>query len=159
MLDPARGRVALVCQIEQLPNPAYDFVVVQIIRMHPRLVGQALVLVPDVHPPLARLHTLANEVPGHNRSVQMIPWEQRHQLLHLPGQLWSLILGHSLVQNITDIAKCSTVGLFANVKPLLVPISERGIPGAVKVLLLHPIPEGQVHSTGNFGAGLGPLLP
>jgi hypothetical protein len=25
--------------------------------------------------------------------------------------------------------------------------------------LLHPIPEGQVHSTGNFGAALGPLLP
>jgi hypothetical protein len=31
MLDPARGRVALVYQIEQLPNPAYDFVVVQIL--------------------------------------------------------------------------------------------------------------------------------
>jgi hypothetical protein len=30
MLDPAQGRVALVYQIEQLPNPAYDFVVVQI---------------------------------------------------------------------------------------------------------------------------------
>jgi hypothetical protein len=28
MLDPARGRVALVCQIEQLPNLAYDFIVV-----------------------------------------------------------------------------------------------------------------------------------
>jgi hypothetical protein len=25
--------------------------------------------------------------------------------------------------------------------------------------LLHPIPEGQVHSTSNFGAALGPLLP
>jgi hypothetical protein len=46
-----------------------------------------------------------------------------------------------------------------NVKPLLVPISERGVLGAVKVLLLHPIPEGQVHSAGNFGAALGPLLP
>jgi hypothetical protein len=66
MLDPARGRVALVYQIEQLSNPAYDFIVVQILRMHPRLVGQALVLVPGVHPPMARLHTLANEVPSHN---------------------------------------------------------------------------------------------
>jgi hypothetical protein len=27
MLYPARGRVALVCQIEQLPNLAYDFIV------------------------------------------------------------------------------------------------------------------------------------
>jgi hypothetical protein len=45
-----------------------------------------------------------------------------------------------------------------NVKPLLVPIFERGVPGAVKVLLLHPIPEGQVHSVGNFGAVLGPLF-
>jgi hypothetical protein len=89
----------------------------------------------------------------------MIPWEQRHQLLHLPGQLWSLIPGHSLVRNIPDVAQRSAVGLFVNVKSLLVPISERGVPGAVKVLLLYPIPEGQVHSTGNFGATLGPLLP
>jgi hypothetical protein len=28
VLDPARAGVALVCQIEQLPNLAYDFVVV-----------------------------------------------------------------------------------------------------------------------------------
>jgi hypothetical protein len=111
-----------------------------------------------MHPPLARLRTSANEVPGHIRSVQAIPWEQHHQLLHLPGQLWSLILGHSLVQNIPDITNRSVVGLFANVKPLLIPISERGVPGAVQVLLLHPIPKGQVHSTGNFGAALGPLL-
>jgi hypothetical protein len=69
MLDTARGRVALVCQIEQLPNLAYDFVMVQILRTHPRLVGRALVLVPGVHPPLARLHTPANEVPGHSRFV------------------------------------------------------------------------------------------
>jgi hypothetical protein len=69
MLDPARGRVALVYQIEQLPNSAYDFIVVQILYMHPRLVGRALVLVPGVHPPLARLHTPANEVPGHSRSI------------------------------------------------------------------------------------------
>jgi hypothetical protein len=86
MLDPAQGSVALVCPIEQLSNPAYDFVVVQILRPHPRLVGRALVLVPGVHPPLAWLHPPANEVPGHNRSVQTIQWEQRHQLLHLPGQ-------------------------------------------------------------------------
>jgi hypothetical protein len=46
-----------------------------------------------------------------------------------------------------------------NIKPLLVPIPEGGVPGAVKVLLLHPIPKGQVCSTGNFGAALGPLLP
>jgi hypothetical protein len=46
-----------------------------------------------------------------------------------------------------------------NIKPLLVPIPEGGVPGAVKVLLLHPIPKGQVRSTGNFGAALGPLLP
>jgi hypothetical protein len=25
--------------------------------------------------------------------------------------------------------------------------------------LLHPIPEGQLHSTGNFGAALGSFLP
>jgi hypothetical protein len=28
MLDPTWGRVALVCQIEQLPNSAYDFIAV-----------------------------------------------------------------------------------------------------------------------------------
>jgi hypothetical protein len=39
MMDLARGRVALVCQIEQLPNLAYDFIVVQVLRAHPRLVG------------------------------------------------------------------------------------------------------------------------
>jgi hypothetical protein len=38
MLDPARGRVALVCQIEQLPNPAFDFIMVQIPWPHPHLV-------------------------------------------------------------------------------------------------------------------------
>jgi hypothetical protein len=105
------------------------------------------------------LHTPANEVPGHSRSVQAIPREQRHQLLHLPDQLWSLILDHSLVRNIPNVAQCSAVGLFANVKPLLVPIFERGVPGAVKVLLLHPISKGQIHSIDNFGAALGPLLP
>jgi hypothetical protein len=46
-----------------------------------------------------------------------------------------------------------------NVKPLLVPISERGVLGIAQVLLLHPISERQVHSIGNFGATLGPLLP
>jgi hypothetical protein len=69
MLDPARGRVVLVCQIEQIPNLAFDFVMVQILHTHPHLVGRALVLVPGVHPPLARLHTPANEAPGHNRPI------------------------------------------------------------------------------------------
>jgi hypothetical protein len=118
-----------------------------------------VVLVPSVHPPLARLHTPTNEARDHSRSVQAIPREQRHQLLHLPGQFWSLILGHPLVWNIPDIAKRSTIGLFTNIKLLLVPISERGVLVAVKVLLLHPIPKGQVRSTSNFGAILGPLLP
>jgi hypothetical protein len=85
--------------------------------------------------------------------------EQCHQLLHLLDQLWTLILGYSLVWNIPDVAQCSVVGLFANVKPLLVPISERGVLGTAQVLLLHPILEHEVHSTGNFGAALGPLLP
>jgi hypothetical protein len=84
MLDTARGRVVLVCQIEQLPNLMFDFIVVQILRTHPRLVGRALVLVPGVHPPLARLHTPNNEAPGHSRPIQAFPREQRHQLLHLP---------------------------------------------------------------------------
>jgi hypothetical protein len=75
-----------------------------------------------VHPPLATLHTPANEVLGHSRSIQAIPREQRHQLLHLPGQLWSLIPGHSLVRNIPDVAQRSAVGHFTNVKPLLVPL-------------------------------------
>jgi hypothetical protein len=102
---------------------------------------------------------LANEVFDHSRSVQAVPREQRHQLLHLPSQLWSLIPGYSLVWNIPDVAQCSAIRLFTNAKPLLVPVSERGVPGIAQVLLLHPIPEGQVHSTGNFGATLGPLLP
>jgi hypothetical protein len=101
----------------------------------------------------------ANEAPRHSRSVWVVPWELRHQLLYLPGQLWSLILGYSLVQNIPDVAQRSAVGLFVNVKPLLLPISERGVPGTTQVLLLHPILERQVHSTSNFGATLGPLIP
>jgi hypothetical protein len=40
---------------------------------------------------------LANEVLGHSWSIQAIPWEHRHQLLHLPDQLWSLIPSHSFV--------------------------------------------------------------
>jgi hypothetical protein len=39
VLDLARAGVALVYQIEQLPNPAHDFIVVQILRPHPCLVG------------------------------------------------------------------------------------------------------------------------
>jgi hypothetical protein len=101
----------------------------------------------------------ADEIPDHSRSVQAIPREQRHQLLHLPDQLWPLILGHSLLQNIPNVAQSSAIGLFVNVKPLLVPISERGVPGTAQELLLHSISECQVHSTGNFGATLGPLLP
>jgi hypothetical protein len=100
-----------------------------------------------------------NEAPGHSRPVQAFPREQRHQLLHLPGQFWSLIPSHPLVRNIPDVAKRSAVGLFTNIKPLLVPIPEGGVLRAIKVLLLHPIPKGQVCSTGNFGAALGPLLP
>jgi hypothetical protein len=97
MLDPTWGRVALVCQIQQLPNPAFDFIMVQILRPHSRLVRRALVLVSSVHPSLARMYTPANEVLGHSRPVQAIPREQRYQLLHLPGQLWSLIPGHPLL--------------------------------------------------------------
>jgi hypothetical protein len=70
-----------------------------------------------------------------------------------------LIPRYSLVWNIPDIAQRSAVGLFTNVKPLLVPISDRGVLGTAQVLLLHPIPEGQVHSASNFGVTLGPLLP
>jgi hypothetical protein len=46
-----------------------------------------------------------------------------------------------------------------DVKPLLVPISKRSVLGAVEILLLHAIPEGQIHSTSDFGAALGPFLP
>jgi hypothetical protein len=134
MLDPTRGRVALVCQIEQLPNLMYDFIVVQVLRTHPRLVDRALVLIPGVHPPLVRLPTPANEVSGHSRSVQAVPREQRHQLLHLPGQLWSLIPGNSLVRNIPDVAQRSSVGLFVNVKPLLVPVFERGCNRTIQII-------------------------
>jgi hypothetical protein len=45
-----------------------------------------------------------------------------------------------------------------NIKPLLVLISEGGVLGTVKVLLLHPIPKGQVRSTGNFGAAWDPFF-
>jgi hypothetical protein len=85
MLDPAQGRVALVCQIEQLPNPAFDFVMVQILWPHPCLVRRALVLVSSVHPSLERLYMPANEVPGHSWPIQAISWEQRHQLSTCPA--------------------------------------------------------------------------
>jgi hypothetical protein len=137
----------------------YDFVVVQILRPHLRLIGRALVFIPGVHPPLAWLHPSADEVPGHRRPVQTIQWEQRHQLLHLYDQLWSLIPGYSLVWNVTDVAQRSTVGFFADVKPFLIPISDRGVPRTAQKLLLHPISERQVYSTDNFGAALGPFLP
>jgi hypothetical protein len=77
----------------------------------------------------------------------------------LPSQLWSLIPGYSLVWNVPDVAQCSTIGFFTNVKPLLIPISKRSVLGAVEIFLLHPIPVGQIHSAGYFGAALGPLLP
>jgi hypothetical protein len=77
----------------------------------------------------------------------------------LPDQLWSLILGYSLVCNVLDVAQRSTVGFFTDVKPLLVPISKRSVPGAVEIFLLHPMPKGQIHYAGDFGATLGPLLP
>jgi hypothetical protein len=83
---------------------------------------------------------------------------QRHQLLHLPDQFWSLIPGHHLVWNIPDVTQRITIGLFVNIKPLLVLISEGGVLGIVKVLLLHPISKGQVRSTGNFGAALDPFF-
>jgi hypothetical protein len=150
---------ALVCRIEQLPNPAYDFVVVQILRPHLRLIRQALVFIPSMHPPLAWLHPLANEVPGHHRPVQTIQRVQRHQLLHLPGQLWSLIPGYSLIWNVPDITQRCTVGFFVDVKSLLILISDRGVPRTAQKLLLHPISERQVYSTSNFGAALGPFLP
>jgi hypothetical protein len=138
VLDLARAGVALVYQIEQLSNLAYDFVMVQILRLHPRLVSRALVLIPGVHPPLAWLHPTADEVPSHSRSIKPIPREQRHQLLHLPSQLWSLVPGYSLVWNVPNIAKRGTVGLFADVKPFLVPISERCVPGTVEISCFIP---------------------
>jgi hypothetical protein len=46
-----------------------------------------------------------------------------------------------------------------DVKPLLVSISKRSVLGAVEILLLHPIPDGQIHYAGDFVAALGPLLP
>jgi hypothetical protein len=102
---------------------------------------------------------MADEVPSYSRSIKPIPQEQCHQLLHLPSQLWSLVLGYSLLWNVPDIAQRGTVGLFADVKPFLVPIGERCVLGTVEVFLLHPVLEGQVHSARNFGATLGPFLP
>jgi hypothetical protein len=112
-----------------------------------------------MHPALAWLHPTAKEIPSYSHSVKPIPWEQRHQLLHLPSQLWSLVLGYPLLWNVPDVAQRAAVGLFMDVEPFLVLIGERCVPRTVEVFLFHPVPECQVHSAHDFGAASGPFIP
>jgi hypothetical protein len=102
---------------------------------------------------------MAEEIPSYSHSVKMIPQEQRHQLLHLPSLLWSLVLGHPLLWNVPDVAQCAAVRLFTDVEPFLALIGERCVPRTVEVLLFHSVPEHQVHSARDFGAILRPFLP
>jgi hypothetical protein len=68
-----------------------------------------------VHPLLARLYSLTDEAPGYGWSIQMGPWEQLHELPHLPGVLWLLIPADSLLQDVTNITEGGGVGLFSDV--------------------------------------------
>jgi hypothetical protein len=102
---------------------------------------------------------MTEEIPSYSHSVKPIPREQRHQLLHLPSKLWSLVLGYPLLWNVPDVAQRAAVELFADVEPFLIPIGERCVPRTVEVFLFHLVPECQVHSAHDFGAALGSFLP
>jgi hypothetical protein len=87
-----------------------------------------------VHHLLSRLYSPANEAPDHGWTIQTVPREKRHEFPHLSGVLWPLIPTDPLLQDVTDVTKGGSVGLFSDVEPLLVPFTKRGIPGIVEVL-------------------------
>jgi hypothetical protein len=92
-----------------------------------------------MHPLLARLHSLTDEAPGYGWSIQMIPQEQLHELPHLPGVLWFLVLADSLLWDVANVTKGDGVGPFSNVISFFVPITKGGILGVAEVLRLHSI--------------------
>jgi hypothetical protein len=64
----------------------------------------------------------------------MVPREQLHELPHLPGVLGFLVLADSLLQDVADVTKGGGVGLFSDVKPFFVPITNGGVLGVAEVL-------------------------
>jgi hypothetical protein len=64
----------------------------------------------------------------------MVPWEQLHELPHLPVILWLLLPADPLLWDVTGIAKGGGVGFFSDVKPFVVPITNGGVLGAAEVL-------------------------
>jgi hypothetical protein len=112
-----------------------------------------------VHPLLAGLYSLTNEAPGYGWSIQTVPWEQLHELPHLPIVLWLLILADPFLRDVTGVAKGGSVGFFSDVKPFLVPITDEGVPRAAEVFRFHSVMKCQVHSAGDLRSPLGPLLP
>jgi hypothetical protein len=82
-----------------------------------------------MHPLLERLHSPTDEAPGYGWSVQAVPQEQLHELPHLPGVLRFLVPADSLLRDVANITKGDGVGLFSDVKPFFVPITNGGILG------------------------------
>jgi hypothetical protein len=107
---------------------------------------------------LARLHSPTDEAPGYGWFVQTVPWEQLHEVPHLPDVLQFIILADSLLWDVANVTKGGGVGLFSDVEPFLVPITKGGILGAAEVLRLHSIMKCQVHSFGDLRSPLDPFF-
>ena len=57
-----------------------------------------------------------------------------------------------LFRNESHVAQCDRVRLFTDVEPPLVPVDQRCVPGAVQVLVLHPVMQIEVHTSGYLRA-------
>ena len=78
---------AAVGQVEQLVDVVLDLRLLQVISVFPGRVLASLVLVCQVHSPLAWHDSSAEEVADHTGPVQARPVDQIHQLLHLTSIL------------------------------------------------------------------------
>ena len=127
--------------------------------MHPGRVLATLVLIRRVYPPLARHDSLAEEVPNHSWHVQARLVDQVHQLRHLTSILWPVCPPDPLLGDVADVAKRGAARLLPDIEPPLVPLSERGVPSAAKIPVLHPVTEIEVYSTCNLRASNCSFVP
>jgi hypothetical protein len=78
---------AAIRKVEKLVDPVVDLRLLKALLHHFGGVLVALVFIPRVNPPLARLHSAADKAPDHNRFIQTRPLNPVHQLLNLSGVL------------------------------------------------------------------------
>ena len=69
---------AAVSQVEEFIDSTMDFCLINPLLLHPGGVRIALVLIPGVNPPLARLYPPVDKTPDHRLSVQARPLNQVH---------------------------------------------------------------------------------